>query len=151
MADIPVSGSILRYPYLWAWQRDKGEPEGRKSRPVCLVLALPKGKQTHLIILAISGTPPRPDQSTPEIPQLECRRAGVRDWKEAWITVSEFNHDIAEASFCMIRTPRCWAASARAFWPRSPQPSSHFFLVWMLRSTAQTDNWPSTASGSMTS
>ena len=34
-----------------------------------------------------------------EIPQLECRRAGIRDWKVAWITVSEFNHDIAEQSF----------------------------------------------------
>lgn len=99
MADTPPSGSIVRYPYLWAWQRDKGETEGRKSRPVCLVLALPKGKQTHLIILAISGTPPRADQTALEIPQLECRRAGIRDWKDAWITVSEFNHDIAEASF----------------------------------------------------
>jgi hypothetical protein len=50
-------------------------------------------------MLAISGSPPRPDQTTLEIPQLECRRAGIRDWKDAWITVSEFNHDIAEQSF----------------------------------------------------
>jgi hypothetical protein len=64
-----------------------------------MVLAIPKGAQTHLVILAISGTPPRSDQTALEIPQLECRRAGIRDWKDAWITVSEFNHDIAEASF----------------------------------------------------
>jgi hypothetical protein len=97
MADIPANGSVLRYPYLWAW--DKGETEGRKSRPVCMVLAIPKGAQTHLVILAISGTPPRSDQTALEIPPLECRRAGIRDWKDAWIIVSEFNHDIAEASF----------------------------------------------------
>jgi hypothetical protein len=99
MADIPASGSVFHYPYLWAWQRDSGETEGRKSRPVCMVLAIRKGAQTHLVILAISGTPPRADQTALEIPQLECRRAGIRDWKDAWITVSEFNHDIAEASF----------------------------------------------------
>lgn len=99
MADIPANGSIFRYPYLWAWQRDKGEAEGRKARPVCMVLAIPKGAQTHLVILAISGTPPRADQTALEIPQLECRRAGIRDWTDAWITVSEFNHDIAEVSF----------------------------------------------------
>jgi len=99
MADTPANGSIIRYPYLWTWQRDKGETEGRKARPVCLVLAIPKGNQTNLILLAISGTPPRSDQTALEIPQLECRRAGIREWKDAWITVSEFNHDIAEQSF----------------------------------------------------
>lgn len=99
MADVPANGSIIRFPYLWAWQRDRGETEGRKSRPVCMVLAIPKGNQTNLILLAISGSPPRSDQTALEIPQLECRRAGIRDWKEAWITVSEFNHDIAEQSF----------------------------------------------------
>ncbi|TCM60868.1 hypothetical protein [Rhizobium sp. BK068] len=96
MADTPANGSIIRYPYLWTWQRDKG---GRKARPVCMVLAIPKGNQTNLILLAISGTPPRSDQTALEIPQLECRRAGIREWKDAWITVSEFNHDIAEQSF----------------------------------------------------
>ncbi|EJL58296.1 MULTISPECIES: hypothetical protein [unclassified Rhizobium] len=99
MADTPANGSIIRYPYLWTWQRDKGETEGRKARPVCMVLAIPKGNQTNLILLAISGTPPRSDQTALEIPQLECRRAGIREWKDAWITVSEFNHDIAEQSF----------------------------------------------------
>lgn len=99
MADTPANGSIIRYPYLWTWQRDKGETEGRKTRPVCMVLAIPKGNQTNLILLAISGTPPRSDQTALEIPQLECRRAGIHEWKDAWITVSEFNHYIAEQSF----------------------------------------------------
>ena len=99
MADVPANGSVIRYPYLCAWQRDKGETEGRKGRPVCMVLAIPKGNQTNLILLAISGTPPRSDQTALEIPQLECRRAGIREWKDAWITVSEFNHDLAEVSF----------------------------------------------------
>lgn len=96
---VPANGAVIAYPYLWRWQHDKGETEGRKERPVCLMLAIPKGKETHLVLLAISGTPPLSDQTTLSIPPLERRRAGLRDWKEAWITVSEYNHDIAERSF----------------------------------------------------
>ena len=96
---IPPSGSVLNYPYLWRWQAEKGETEGRKDRPVCLVLAIAKSDLTHLVLLAISGTPPRSDQTALVIPALERRRAGLLDWKEAWITVSEYNYDVAEASY----------------------------------------------------
>lgn len=96
---VPANGSIISYPYLWRWQHDKGETEGRKERPVCLMLAIPKGEETHLVLLAISGTPPASDQTALTIPPLERRRAGLKGWKDAWITVSEYNHDIAERSF----------------------------------------------------
>jgi hypothetical protein len=32
-----LPGEIIAYPYLWAWQSDGGETEGRKSRPTCVV------------------------------------------------------------------------------------------------------------------
>ena len=96
---MPPNGSVLHYPYLWKWQEERGETEGRKERPVCMMLAIPRGKQTHLILLAISGTPPRSDQTALVIPPLERRRAGLREWKDGWITVSEYNYDVAETSF----------------------------------------------------
>ncbi|SCB51272.1 hypothetical protein [Rhizobium lusitanum] len=96
---MPPNGSVFQYPYLWKWQQDRGETEGRKERPVCMMLAIPRGKQTHLILLAISGTPPRSDQTALEIPALERRRSGLREWKDGWITVSEYNYDVAETSF----------------------------------------------------
>lgn len=96
---LPATGSVLVYPYLWRWQAEKGETEGRKERPVCLLLAVPSGGSTHVLLLAISGTPPRSDQTALTIPPLECRRAGLREWKQAWITVSEFNYDVAESSY----------------------------------------------------
>ena len=99
MVEIPPNGSVIRYSYLWKWQRDNNETEGRKERPVCLTLSLRHGEQTALILLAISGTPPRSDQTTLAIPELERRRAGLSAWKDAWITVSEFNFDIAEKSY----------------------------------------------------
>lgn len=63
------------------------------------MLAIPRGDFTHLILLAISGTPPRADQTALSIPALERRRAGLLEWKEAWITVSEYNYDLAEQSY----------------------------------------------------
>ena len=94
-------GTVIRYPYLWKWQDKRGETEGRKERPCCMVYSFtdPKTGQTHLFLLAISSQPPRADQGALEVPDLERRRAGLADWKDAWITVSEYNHDIAEASW----------------------------------------------------
>ncbi len=99
---ISTGDVVPGYPYLWRWQQDKGEDAGRKDRPVCIAIAS-KDRQgfTHLALLAISGTPPRPDQTAIELPPLEIRRIGLRSDKQAWITVSEYNYDILEQSFSL--------------------------------------------------
>jgi hypothetical protein len=95
------SGSIVSYPYLWRWQQEKGAEHGEKSRPVCLALVLPDARQnlTHLMLLPISSTSPFAGQDAIEIPSLELRRAGLSAFKRGWITVSEYNYDVAERSF----------------------------------------------------
>lgn len=94
-------GTILTYPYLWKWQEERNETEGRKDRPVCVLAAIVSGKNglTHLAFLAISSQPPRQGQQAIEIPEIECRRAGLDDWKRGWVTISEYNYDIAERSY----------------------------------------------------
>lgn len=101
MSDDFRSGDIVSYPYLWHWQHEAGRVNAEKDRPVCLALALPdKNKAlTHLIIVAISGTSPLPEQRTIEIPDLEIKRAGLSAYKRAWVSVDEYNYDIAEKSF----------------------------------------------------
>jgi len=76
--------------------RSAGRPEGRKQRPVCVVIAV-RGRDglTHLALLAISSRPPGGNQTALEVPEIECRRAGLSEW----ITVSEYNYDIAERSY----------------------------------------------------
>lgn len=59
----------------------------------------PTQAQTHLVLLAISGTEPNSEQTALEIPALELRRAGLPTLKRGWITVSEYNDDVAERSF----------------------------------------------------
>lgn len=99
--ELPPQGSVITYPYLWASQRDAGETEGRKDRPVCMVLRIhdPQADTHHLVLLAITSQPPREDQTALVIPDTERRRAGLGRYPKAWIIVSEFNYDIAERSF----------------------------------------------------
>jgi hypothetical protein len=97
----PPQGSVIQYPYLWAAQRDAGETEGRKTRPVCLLLRMrdPTSGVHHLFLFGISSQPPRPDQTAIEIPDTERRRAGLTRYPRAWIVVSEYNYDVAERSY----------------------------------------------------
>ncbi|MDV2986892.1 hypothetical protein PUR23_28100 [Methylorubrum populi] len=101
MAAAFPSGSVITYPYLWRWQREEGRFNAPKDRPTCLAITVPDQAQglTHLVLLAISGTPPGENQIALEIPVLELRRAGLSTLKRGWITVSEYNYDVAERSF----------------------------------------------------
>ena len=97
--DLPT-GAVIEYPYLWRLQHEPGESEGRKTRPVCVMISV-RGRDgfTHLALLAISSRPPGGNQTALEVPEIECRRAGLSEWKRAWITISEYNYDIAERSY----------------------------------------------------
>ena len=90
-SEVPPQGSVITYPYLWANQRDAGEAEGRKARPVCLVLHLHDAEQDlhHLVLLAITSSPPRLNQRALEIPETERRRAGLTRYPRAWVVVSD--------------------------------------------------------------
>lgn len=94
-------GQVIDYPYLWAWQDERGETEGRKVRPTCVVVAVRGAKDglTHLALLAITTQPPLADRAAIEVSAIECRRAGLGDLKSCWIVVDEYNHDVAERSF----------------------------------------------------
>lgn len=90
-------GEVISYPYLWAWQQ-RGETEGRKQRPVCVVIEIRSAGDgnTHLALLAITSQPPQAGRIAPEIPDIERKRAGLGDLKQSWIMVDEYNYDIVE-------------------------------------------------------
>ncbi|MBB4193111.1 hypothetical protein GGE45_001696 [Rhizobium aethiopicum] len=94
-------GELITYPYLWAWQQQRGETEGRKQRPVCVVLAIRSASDgnTHLVLLAITTQSPKAGRIALEIPDIERRRAGLGDLKQSWIVVDEYNYDIVERSW----------------------------------------------------
>ncbi|MGR8965408.1 hypothetical protein ACU8MP_31725 (plasmid) [Rhizobium leguminosarum] len=94
-------GEVITYPYLWAWQQQRGETDGRKQRPVCVVIAIRSASDgnTHLVLLAITTQPPEAGRVALEIPDIERRRAGLGDLKQSWIVVDEYNYDVVQRSW----------------------------------------------------
>lgn len=121
-------GNIIAFPYLWKWQAGRGETEGRKDRPICVLTSIVTADGlTHLGLLAISSQPPRSDQKAIEIPQIECRRAGLSDWKRGWITVSEYNYDIAERSHYLEPNQEPFGRFSNQFMQRVAQEAAPLF------------------------
>lgn len=94
---LPTSGDVWHCDYLWRWQAEAGETEGRKTRPVSFIAVMPDrdGKKTNLFILPITSSPPPTDRLALEVPQIERRRAGLDDIP-LWIIFDEYNDDLLE-------------------------------------------------------
>jgi hypothetical protein len=104
------SGLIVSYPYLRRRQAEVGQDNAEKDRPVCLAIVLhdPRQDLTHLVILAITSTPPQPEQRAMEIPALEVKRAGLSTLKRAWLMVGEYNYDVVERSYYFEPNEKPW-------------------------------------------
>jgi hypothetical protein len=101
-ADLLKHGSIFYYDYVFKWQVELGRKEGEKNRPVCVLSVIKSADGlTHVGLLAVSATPPKSGQVAIELPQIECRRASLKEWKGGWIIVSEYNYDIVERSYSL--------------------------------------------------
>jgi hypothetical protein len=98
--DDVQTGSIIRYPYLWVREADRGETDGRKLRPAAVALRLKRESVADaLVLLAITGQQPRPQQDAIEVPENEKRRAGLDSDKRLWIILDEYNTDSVGQSF----------------------------------------------------
>ena len=96
----PEQGDVWSYNYLWRWQHERGETEGRKTRPTAFVATVAAADgRTDLVILAITKTEPGRDRLAVEIPQMERVRAGLAADLRLWIMLDEYNHDYLESSF----------------------------------------------------
>lgn len=114
MTERPVAGDVWSYPYLWAWQEERGETEGRKPRPVAVAIALTRRDgQTDVVLLAITSQRPTQERVALEVPDTEKRRAGLNPERSSWIVLDEYNSDVIERSFYLIPEDRLGQFSAR--------------------------------------
>ncbi len=111
-------GEVIHYAYLWHWQAERGETEGRKPRPVCVALPLRKCDKTHLFLLPLTTTAPRDGQIALQVPPLEGRRAGLSAQTPGWLILSECNYDILETSYYLDPTDRPKGRFSEAFTSR---------------------------------
>lgn len=107
-ADFPQPGQVIDYHYLWKWQDQRGETEGRKRRPSCVVVvAVDRKGLHHLFIAPITTKEPNRDRQAVPVPETEARRAKLDPDLRLWVIVDEVNYDILEQSYTLEdRTPR---------------------------------------------
>jgi hypothetical protein len=100
------TGCVIRFPYLWVREAERGETEGRKPRPVAVGvrIARPRGEDL-LVLFPITSQPPSPDRFAVEIPEIEKRRAGLDATLRLWIILDEYNQDVLGRSFYLEPEP----------------------------------------------
>jgi hypothetical protein len=86
-----VTRSIIIYPYLWAWQAERGETEGRKERETVVAARFIFEGEIYLALLPITATPPAGDDKAYELPALEVKRIARGAATRLWIILSEAN------------------------------------------------------------
>ena len=109
---------VIRFPYLWVRDAERGETEGRKARPVAVGVRLsrPKGDDV-LILFPITSQPPSPDRFAVEIPEMEKRRGGLDATIRLWIILDEYNQDVVGKSFYLEPEPPLGRFSKAFFLP----------------------------------
>ena len=107
-ADFPTVGQVFDYHYLWKWQADRGETEGRKKRPSCVVIVVTNEVGHHVMFIApITSKSPDQGRTALEIPETEARRAQLESNLSLWVILDEVNADVLESSYTIEdRSPR---------------------------------------------
>lgn len=94
------SGTVIRFPYLWAREADRGETEGRKYRPTAVGFRLRRSNGADtLLLFPITSQPPGENRFAVEIPDTEKHRAGLDGTSRPWIILDEYNEDEIARSY----------------------------------------------------
>ena len=88
----PEPGLVIPFAYLWRHEHARGQEEGRKVRPVVVVLAVDprSGGGPRVTVAAVTHTPPGPDGTAVELPPRVKNALGLDDAR-SWIVVDEVN------------------------------------------------------------
>jgi hypothetical protein len=88
LSEPPPAGTVFRYAYLWADERDRGQEEGTKLRPSLVVAVVLS--QSRVIAVAITHSPPDSKTDAVALPDAVKRSLGLDD-RPSWIVVTEAN------------------------------------------------------------
>jgi hypothetical protein len=112
------TGCVIRFPYLWVREAERGETEGRKPRPVAVGVRIARPKSEDVLVLfPITSQAPSPDRFAAEIPEMEKRRAGLDATLRLWIILDEYNQDTIGRSFYLEPEPPLGRLSKAFFLP----------------------------------
>lgn len=116
--DALRTGCVIRFPFLWVREAERGETEGRKSRPVAVGVRIARpNREDILVLFPITSQPPSADRFAAEIPEMEKRRAGLDVAMRLWIMLDEYNQDTIGKSFYLEPEPPLGRFSKAFFLP----------------------------------
>ena len=89
---IPRPGLVVGYDFLFREQADAGMDNPGKPHPAAIILVVRKDVQTRVSLVAISHTPPRPEEQRfrLRLTRAECRAMGL-DSGDQWINLRDIN------------------------------------------------------------
>ena len=88
---IPEPTDVLSYAYLWDHEARRGEVDGRKDRPVVVVIARKMvGEETELLVVPVTTQPPQNPADAFELPHRVKMHLGL-DAARCWIMITEVN------------------------------------------------------------
>ena len=111
------TAAVVRYPYLWSREAEKGETEGRKERPVTVGVRIARPDGDLVLVFPITTKQPGAGRFAIEIPAIEKRRAGLDVDLRLWIILEEFNSDVIGRSFYLEPEPPIGRFSKAFFLP----------------------------------
>ncbi|WP_104493233.1 hypothetical protein [Paracoccus denitrificans] len=111
------TASVIRYPYLWVRESEKGETEGRKSRPVAVGVRIERPHGDLLLLFPVTSKEPQQGRFAAEIPATEKRRAGLDAGMRLWLILDEYNTDIVGQSYYLEPDPPLGHFSKAFFLP----------------------------------
>ena len=91
----PEPGLVINYAYLWHDEHEAGHEEGRKDRPVVIVLCFEEvsSGDTVVTVLPVTHREPTDPETGVEIPLAVKRHLGL-DEERSWVVVAEGNEFI---------------------------------------------------------
>ncbi|MCF4130085.1 hypothetical protein [Methylobacterium sp. SyP6R] len=95
------TGLVVRYSFLWPREHGRGEREGRKDRPVCLVVPVNVAPGA-VVVFPITTQDPLPGRIAVAVPETERRRLKLPGDRPCWIMLDEANGDVMPGSFHLV-------------------------------------------------
>ncbi|MEK7754237.1 MAG: hypothetical protein AAB654_20095 [Acidobacteriota bacterium] len=112
------TGCVIRYPYLWHREHERGEAGGRKPRPTAVGVRLVRKEGSDaLILFPLTTTEPTADREAVEVPLIEKLRAGLDRDARVWLILDEYNYDLVGESYYLEPVPPLGTFSKAFFGP----------------------------------
>ena len=74
----PQAGMVLQYSYLWMREHITGQEEGRKDRPVVIVLSTEVQDDEFVVtVVPVTTSPPQDPKTSIEVPAQTKKRLGL--------------------------------------------------------------------------